>query len=290
MRAAASFCLIASLLLFLAPYSRAGNEPPPTGARAVGLGGAAVTLADAWSLTNNVGGLGWLERPTIGLYTDNRFGISAFRTTSLAVALPVRAGKGGTAGFELARFGDNIYAETRAGAGYAYRQGAFSLGVKADLYQVSAEGFASQRAVLVSGGGLIQLRPTLWLGAYGYNLGQARLVKESDQRLPTQLKAGLSYRPGPKVLLNAEVQKTVDLPAAFVAGIEYAPHELLALRTGFNTATEAFNFGLGLRYKSAGLDYALGSQPLLGFSHHLGISYTFGAAPGAAPAAETPAQ
>lgn len=270
---------IATLLTFttlLTTAARAGNEPAPAGGRAVGLGNAAVTLADAWSLTNNIGGLGWLDRPVVGVFAENRFGISAFRTTGFTAATPLGGGKRGAAGLDVARFGDDIYSETRAGAGYAYHQGPFSVGVKADFLQTAVEGLATRRAVALSAGGLVRLVPQLWLGAYGYNLNQAKLDDALDQRVPTLLKAGLSYRPNAKLLINVETQKVVDLPAAFTGGIEYAPHPVVAVRAGFNTLTEAFNFGIGGKARGFQLDYALGSQSRLGLSHVVALAYTFG--------------
>ena len=276
--------LLASLVAAPRPV-RAGNEPAPAGARAVGLAGAAAPLADAWSLTNNIGGLGWLTSPTVSVYADNRFGVSAFRTGGLAGAAPIRGGKLGVGGFDVLRFGDDIYSETRAGFGYAYRQGPFSLGVKADMWQLATEGLPSRRAVALSLGGLVQLRPKLWLGAYGYNINQAHLNKDTGERLPTLLKGGLSYRPGERLLVNLELHKNIDLPAAVVGGVEYQPHPVVAVRAGFNALTEAFNFGLGARTRGIQLDYALGTQSRLGLSHHVGLTYTFGSPAASADAA-----
>ncbi len=262
--------------------ARAGNEPAPAGARAVGLANATATLADSWALTNNIGGLGRLEQAAVAVYADNRFGVSAFRTTAFAVAAPVRQGRGGVVGADVARFGDEIYSESRAGVGYAYRQGPFSLGVKADMLQISTQGLVARRAVVLSVGGLVQLLPKLWLGAYGYNLNQATLLKETGERVPTLLKGGLSYRPSQKLMVNIEAHKNVDLPAAVVGGIEYQPHAVVALRAGFNSLTQAVSFGVGGQARGFRLDYALGSQSLLGLSHHVGLSYAFGSAPSAA--------
>jgi hypothetical protein len=144
------------------------------------------------------------------------------------------------------------------------------------MLQISTQGLVTRRAVAVSVGGVVQLLPKLWLGAYGYNLNQAKLVKEIDERLPTQLKAGLSYRPGPRVMINLETHKVVDLPAAAVGGVEYQPHPVVAVRAGFNTLTEAFSFGAGGHARGFRLDYALESHRWLGLSHHVGLSYSFG--------------
>jgi hypothetical protein len=277
------FLSVLILAELLAGAARASNEPAPAGARAVGLANATATVADSWALTNNIGGLGWLTQTSVAVYVNDRFGVGAFRTTALAVAAPMRQGQGGVAGLDVARFGDEIYSEARAGVGYAYRQGPFSLGVKADLLQISTQGLVSRRAVALSVGGVVQLLPKLWLGAYGYNLNQVKLVKELDERLPTQLKAGLSYRPGSRVMINLETHKAVDQPAAVVAGIEYQPHPVVTVRTGFDASTLAFSFGAGGQARGFRLDYALDSHRWLGLSHHVGLSYTFGGAKAGEP-------
>ncbi|MCB2379683.1 hypothetical protein LGH70_18955 [Hymenobacter sp. BT635] len=269
-----------SLSVFLLISSLAvaqGNGPGIRGARAAALGNASVTLSDVWSVGNNVAGLGQVTSPAVGFYAENRYLSRALNTAVLAAALPVGATTNGKAtrgvvGFEAQRFGDKLYSEQRIGAGYGYRGSLVSVGARLDVLQVSIEGLGSKRAVAVSLGGQAEVVPNrLIFGAYLYNLNQARLAEYEQERVPTVLKAGLSFRPTDKVMLNAETEKDVDQAADFKAGVEYQVIEALAVRAGFSTLSRQTTGGVGLRAGQFRIDYAAAWHMALGLSQHLAI-------------------
>jgi hypothetical protein len=251
----------------------AGNDNPVIGARAAGLSNAAVTLADVWALSNNVAGIGKLEKPELGAYAENRFMIQGFNTVAFQAVYPTE--KYGVAGLDLYRFGDHLYNEQRLGLGYAHQIGPVSLGVKADLLQVRIQGLGSRKTVAFSFGGHSEVVPDLVVGAHIYNVNQARLADAEDERVPTVMKAGLSYRPSAKLMLNVETEKQLDLPADFKAGVEYRIIDKLALRTGFSTLAQSATFGAGFRARHLEVDYAMGARTALGLSNHLSVSYRF---------------
>src|SRR5688500_6490749 len=266
--------LLLLLLLFLNALAVfAGNDHVPLGARAAGLSNATVCLPDAWSLHNNVSGIANLEKPEIGVFAENRFVMKAFTTVALTGVMQL--GKSGGIGAELYRFGDKLYNEQRLGIGYAHKLGQVSLGLKADLLQVHVEEFGSKRVVAFSFGGQSQVVPGLFFGAHIYNFNQVKLAEFEDERVPTVMNAGISYRPGKKVMLNVETEKDLELDADFKAGLEYQMNEKLALRTGFSTLTQSVSFGVGFAARSFQIDYALTSQSRLGFSNHVSVGYKF---------------
>ncbi|WP_018479382.1 PorV/PorQ family protein [Pontibacter roseus] len=244
------------------------------GARAAALGNASVTIPDLWALSNNVAGIAGLKQPQVGAYVENRFGVRAFTTVALQAVYPTS--KYGNYGLSLSRFGDELYSQQHIGLGIAHKLGQFSLGAKADVWQVSAQGYGSHKAVALSVGGRAEVVPGLFFGANAYNINQARLAAFDDERLPTIMKAGLGYRPYQKLLLLVETEKHIDFPADFKAGIEYQLlQDKLAIRSGFSTETNSITFGLGFRARHLHVDYAFGSTTLLGISNHFSVSYTF---------------
>ncbi|MBD1396719.1 hypothetical protein H9Q13_06030 [Pontibacter sp. JH31] len=260
------------LLLLLLPCLAQAQADVPAGARAAALGNASVTLPDLWALNNNVAGIGNLEQVQVGAYMENRFGVRAFSTVALQAVYPTA--RYGNYGLSLSRFGDELFSQQHVGIGIGHKLGQFSLGAKADLWQVAAEGYGSRKAVALSVGGQAEVVPGLYFGAYAYNINQARLAAFDDERLPTIMKAGLGYRPYQKILLLAETEKHIDFPANFKAGIEYQLlQEKVALRSGFSTLTNRATFGLGFRAWHLLADYAFGTTTLLGISHHLSVAY-----------------
>ena len=262
-----------------------GNGPGPPGARAAGLGNASVALAgELWAVGNNAAGLGALPQPAVGFYAENRYFSAALNVAALAFALPVGGlertaenaaprARLGVAGFEARRFGGALYNETRLAAAYGYRLGLLAVGARLEALQVSLEGLGSRRVVLASLGGQVDILPQkLVFGAYLYNLNQARLADYLDERVPTVLKAGLTYRPAATVLLSVETEKDVERAANFKAGLEYQPHPLLAARLGFASLSEQTTAGLGLRFGKYDFDYAAAWQTALGLSQQLSVT------------------
>ncbi|MCC2547962.1 hypothetical protein LJY25_16050 [Hymenobacter sp. BT175] len=275
---------VVSIMVWLTPQLLAaqGSGPGLRGARAAALGNASATLTDVWAIGNNVAGLGQVAQPTVGFYAENRYLSRALNTAALAVAVPIgpqqanTASARGVAGLEAQRFGDKLYNETRVGAGYGYRGGLVSIGARVDMLQISIEGLGSRRAVAVSLGGQAEVVPKhLFFGAYLYNLNQAKLAEYRDERVPTVLKAGLSYRPTDKVMLNVETEKDVQQAADFKAGIEYQVLESLAVRGGFASLTRQTTAGVGFRGGRLQIDYAAAWHAALGLSQHLGVSLRF---------------
>ena len=282
----------------LAPARAQGNGPGVRGARAAAFGNASVALAgEVWSMGNNVAGLSEMQRPTVGFYAENRYFSPALNVGALTVALPLGRAAGaaatgptgaaplavrtwarhGVVAVEVQRFGGTLYNETRLGVGYGYRFGQISLGGRVDVLQASIEGLGSRRVLLGTLGGQIEVVPQrLSFGASLYNLGQARLARYQDERVPTVLKAGLAYRPSTQVLLLVETEKDVERAANFKAGLEYRPVPVLAARLGLASLTEQASAGIGLLAGPFQIDYAAAFQQILGFSQHLSVSRAWG--------------
>jgi len=262
------FCFF-FILVFL--EASGAHEPFPIGARAAGLSGAAVTLADVWAIRHNVAGIASLNKTEIGLFAENRFNLAAFSTVGLQVVFPAK--KLGVLGVDLSRFGDQWYNEQRIGVGLGHRLGTVNLGIKADLLQTHLEELGSKKVIAISLGGQSEVIPGLIFGASVFNINQAKLSDFMDERLPTVMRAGLSYQPIKQVLLVTEAEKHLEYPVNLKVALEYKIIEKLTLRTGVATATDQFSFGTGFQAKQLSFDYGFGRQSILGNIHQLAVSF-----------------
>jgi hypothetical protein len=274
-----SLSLVALFSLVFTTKIHATNGPGVRGARAAALANASVTISDVWAVGNNVAGLGQLTQASVGFYGENRYLSSAFNTVAFVAAMPLgtiateKPPSRGVVGFEAQRFGSNLYAEQRLGLGYGYRGGQVSVGGRIDVLQVSILGLGSRRVLAASLGGQAELIPhRLVFGGYLYNLNQAKLATYEDERVPTVLKAGLSYRPTDKLMLNIECEKDVEQTADFKAGLEYRVVEALALRAGFASLAELTTAGVGFKAGLFQIDYAAAWQSALGLNQHVSVS------------------
>lgn len=271
-----NFTLFFYLALAIWQHQAQAQEQCNFGARAAGMGWATVTVTDVWALSNNTAGIANSEASAVGVYAENRFSEFAFTTIALQGIYPTQ--KYGTYGLSMSRFGDLLFSQQHVGLGVAHKLGQFSLGAKADVWQVAVKEYGSQKAIAMSVGVQGEVLPKLYFGAFAYNLNQARLASFEDERLPTVMKAGLSYRPTPRLLLAAETEKNIDHDADFKAGAEYALlQDKFILRSGFSTRSSNLTFGAGFKARLVQVDYAFSSATLLGLSHYLSISYQFAA-------------
>ena len=260
--------------LYFTPAVNFAQADLPVGARAAALGGASVTLPDVWGLQNNVAGIARMQQTQAGVYVENRFGMRELTTVALVAAYPTA--RHGTYGASFSRFGDELYSQQHMGLGAAHKLGQFSLGAKLDVWQISVKGYGNQRAATLSIGGQAEIIPGLYFGTYAFNLTQAKLAAFEDERLPTVMKAGLSYQPYRKLLLLAETEKNIDHDATFKTGVEYQLlEEKFTLRSGFQSLTHTLTFGAGFQARHLFIDYSFGNTTLLGNSHHLSVSYKF---------------
>jgi len=252
-------------------FSQSG--PVFAGARTAAMAGAGVNLKDVFSVANNIAGIAGMKKIAVGAYAQNRFNLKALSTVTLQGVYPLA--KAGVVGLEFSRFGDKLYNEQQIGLGFAHQLGTVSLGLKATLYQVHLEELDSKRTVAFSFGGQSEIIPNLLVGAHIFNLNQARLASYQDERLPTYMTAGLTYKPGQKLLLSLQTDKSLTYAADFKAGIEYFIIEKLAFRTGISSATQSATGGFGFKARTFQLDYALGGHSVLGVSNYLSVSYQF---------------
>jgi len=263
-----------SLLLFLlcSPFGLAGGDPFPMGARTLGMGNAVVAYRNQWAIFNNVGGMAGVDKVSAMASFSSQYQVSGLQVLALGAVLPTRYGNFGLA---IQRFGDEFYNEHLVGLAYSHQINQVSLGLKLNYVQIAIGDLGSRSTLALELGGVARLLPELTLGAYLYNFNQARLADYQDERLPTLMKAGLSYHPTRQLVLSAEVEKDIDYPTLFKAGVEYEIVKKLFLRTGLSSLPFTHHFGVGILSKNLAFDYALTSHPQLGFSHHLSLAYQF---------------
>jgi hypothetical protein len=241
------------------------------GARAQGIGYASSALFDTWGIFNNIAGTAKHAEATAAFAYDLRTAIPGANRTALALAIPMKLGVISSGVF---RFGDDLYSESILSAGFSNQLGLAALGVKVNYIQYRTEGFGSKGVFTLNAGGIAELTPNLFIGAYITNINQPD-ISSDDDRLPTLLTAGISFRPTDKVIIATELEKDLDYDVTWKMGLEYAFQTKFCVRTGYNIGPNASFFGLGFKTTKFFLDYALQYSTLLNFSHQASVSYLF---------------
>jgi hypothetical protein len=233
------------------------------------MGGASITLSDRWAAFNNIAGIAEVRQSGAGFGFIHAFGLAAWNTSYAVIQSPIRKG---AAALTVERWGDATFSRTLIGAGFAHKINYVSLGGQLVLHQTAIAEVGILHRVLINFGGIAQIIPELVFAAHITNMNQAKVADFRDERLPTVLKAGLSYRPGKRFMVNAETVKDVDLPALFRFGAEYAlVEDVLFARVGALTEPSLSSFGVGFCHKVWRIDYGVQFQTRLGFAHHLSL-------------------
>lgn len=266
---------IGVLLFFLLLNYAHGQVYPQIGARANALGTTSLCLQDAWSVYNNPGAFAMMDHHEVGVAYENRFLLKELSTQSLAFGYHTE--KAGNIGVHVQQYGFSLYRETIAGLVYGMKLfDNFSAGVQLNYHRIAlADNYGSKNTVSAGLGLFYSFNKDFDLGFRVLNLNRSRLAEQEDERLPTTFSLGGTYHFSEKVLWSVEAEKTMIHPINFKSGLEFSPHEILALRLGMNSYPFQATFGFGLKLKKFQLDMASMWHTNLGLSPSAGMKFEF---------------
>jgi hypothetical protein len=262
--------LLCTVLVKEGVLAQSAQESLPQGARSTGIGNAHTTLGDVWSIFNNIGALSHINSSQVTFSYDHRMNMNEL--TTLAAGAVIK-GENSAFGLGVSSFGSELFSQNQIGIGFSNQLGITSLGLKVSYFQTSIEGFGRGASPLLEFGGVAELTPELFFGAHVYNITMSKYGKNSPERLPTVVKAGISYRPSEKVMVNIEAEKDILLDPLIKMGVEYNLLDRFWARAGMNTDPGKLFFGIGLKPRRFQIDYAMTQHPTLGAFHHFSFNY-----------------
>lgn len=268
-------------IFFLFPFCLcAGNDNYPVGASQAGMAGCGLTTVDIWGAGHNQATLAFLDKPSFGLFAENRYALSEMGLQAGAFAYPTASG---TFAISLSHFGYEFYNESKAGVAFAKSFGPrFATGIQIGYVNTHFGDIYGNVGVPVAELGFFaEPYKNLFIGVHIFNLTRSKMAEYNDERLPTILRAGLGYKLSERIFLAAETQKDMVNPMQFRTGIEYLFMEQLYIRTGVSTSPQAnqISFGLGYKTQRIRADIAFSTHQVLGISPHIGFVYFFNSKP-----------
>ena len=237
----------------------------------MGMGNIQSIQRDEWSVFNNVGGLGKVKQKVIVSAFEARPAVAGANRMGAGIILPFSFG---TTGIAIHQFGDDLYRESIASAGFGNQFGNTALGVRITYIQYRATGFENHSAVSVDFGGITEITPKIQVGAFITNVTQSTLRNTDHELLPTKLHLGIAFRPDEKILLATELEKDIDFDPTLKMGLDYCIYKKISLRTGYHLSPASLFFGTGYERKNMKIDYALVLPNQIGTSHQVSVSYS----------------
>ena len=255
------------------------------GARAAGMGGAYVSIADdGTALHWNPAGLTRIGGPRLTLSHVSWFSDATYQYASYASPFGRDAAFGvaleqGSLSWDNTGEGSFETGDFAGVAGYGRRLSP-NLGVGGGLKFLSSSlGDDGAASFALDLGVVYRLSNTISIGAAARNMGPGLTFDSETDPLPSTMTVGGSYL-WRGVLVSADVEKVNDLGATPRLGAEYSPVPYLALRGGWiggdDTALSGVTGGLGLNWNERwALDYAYRSSEL-GGTHQFALSAGLG--------------
>lgn len=260
--------------LFFIPVYQVNAQTSLTdfGSRSLGMGHANVTLADAWAIFNNVGGISGTKQGVVFFSYQQMPSIEGMNTMAVGLLHPF---KFGSLGISAIKFGDELFSQHKVSLAFGNKIGFVRLGGSINYNQIRFDEFGAALALSMDLGGVVEVSKYILFGAYISNLTSSSFNNSEHTNLPVQMKVGFAYIPTQKFRFALDLEKDIDQDPLIKAGIEYTIIEKLVLRTGVNSNPLKAFFGFGLVLKSFNVDYAFSQHNYLGFTHQLSVSFNY---------------
>lgn len=258
----------------LSPLSILAQVPNQIGARANGMANTTLLISDVWSVKNNIGAIGMLDKTEIGLAYQNRFLLKEFANQSVAFNY---ASEQGSFGLYFQQTGFSLYRQVVGGIGYGMKlNDNFSTGVSINYHRISfGDVYGSVGSVSASVGLFYEFNDNIDLGVNIANLNRANISNYQDERFPTVFNLGMKYKFSEGTFWSIEAEKDLLHPINIKSGIEIEAHEIFVLRLGMNSYPFQTALGVGLKMNNWRLDIATSWHTTLGVNPSAGLVYQF---------------
>ncbi|NEU07228.1 hypothetical protein GZH53_02785 [Flavihumibacter sp. R14] len=247
------------------------NAQVNTGARFTGMASTGVSISDIWSIQENQAGIASVRKFCIALGFARPFTGYDLRSHSAAFILPV---DNNVLGVSLQKYGTTAFEYQRLGLTYAKSFGTqFFAAMTINYHHLAIENYGRTQAYSIETGVQYKKGNNLSLGAHLSNPGFSSFQNDWNSVGPTRFLLGASYNVSRKLLLAMSLDKVINEKADIKTGLEYKIIELLALRGGFSANPFKQYAGFGVNHKALNMDVSISSQPIVGYSPQISLSY-----------------
>jgi hypothetical protein len=255
--------------------TQAGIHPPPTSAaRAASMGNAYTAIQqNFWSLFQNPAGIAGMERTSVGLYAERRFGLSELNCGHAGIVFPFD--KNQAVGATIASLGFEAYRESYASLTYAINfKDRINLGTRVSYGNLFIDGLGSTSSFGIDVGLQTRINDEVSIGFQANNVNRSSLnYLDGQEDNPTIISSGIAYQPNNKLVLVADIQKDIDHPLSFRGGLEYQFIDGFYARMGVGTQPMSLSGGLGFQRDNLLIDVAFSFREPLGYTPHISIQY-----------------
>ncbi len=258
------------MLILLCIYTVKGQKVSAQnaeGARKMGMAGAAFMISDHFSVFNHAAAMALAEELSIGISSQQSFGVRELNTYTAAAVYP---GDAFAFGAGISNNSNPDFRQFKGTLGAAHAIGFGAIGLRFNYHQLNASGFGSFLQYSFDIDGLFQLHEQWWFSSQINNISQRGF---EAYPLPVTLSAGISYQPHAQLLLNIAASGNNAFGSLYYAGFEYFIVESVAIRSGISAAPWQPFMGLGFYTGKFQIDAAAGRQWQLGTIYQISLAH-----------------
>ena len=272
---AKKFCFFLILLVYSIP-AIAAFDNCGTSAKTLSLGDASIALGDEASvISTNPGGLGFFKKIGFQVSLSRLFDLDELSEKEFYFVYPYKSFSfgGGTYIFGKADY----YQEMVFALALGYElKDYLSFGSNLRYMRVSfSPTYKYLSAWAMDFGAVIKFNNKVQLGTVVKNFNQPKLLDKSDD-IPTIFSSGIAVLPFEEVTLTFDFSYDKRYKGQLHFGQEVKLIKNLPLRFGIQTSPSRYAFGAGFNFEKINIDYAYLNHPVLGGSHKISLSFSWG--------------
>lgn len=245
-------------------------------AKALSLGHASVALGDEASVVSaNPAGLGFFKRTGFQVSLSRLFDLDELSEKEFYLVYPFKFFSLGAGTYIFGKA--DYYQETVLTFAIGYKSKDYlSLGSNFKYMRVSFSPiYKALSALGMDFGALARFDNKVQLGAVVKNFNRPKFLDNSDD-IPTIFSSGMAVFPFEEVTLTFDFSYDKRGKGQLHFGQEVKFIKNLPLRFGIQTSPARYAFGVGFDFEKMDVDYAYLSHAVLGGSHKLSFSFSWG--------------
>jgi len=260
-------CLFGIIFLISVNASAQINVGP----RFSGMASTGVSLSDVWSVHENQAGIAAVMRASFAVAFQKPFAGYDLSTQAAAMILPV---SNNVFALSIQQYGNGTYKHQKTGLSYARSFGdQLFAAITFNHHMLRIDGYGSSQTYSVEAGAQYKVGRSISLGVHVATPGIRGSDRDLDLPVETRVQLGASCRISEKLILAMSVDKAFHKHTDVRTGLEYRAIEMLALRGGLSANPFRQFAGLGVNYKKLNMDISVSSQPIVGYSPQISLSY-----------------
>ncbi len=244
-----------------------------SGAKSKAFSDASVAFTDHWAIFNNPAGLAYVESFSIGFYAENRFNIGELNGGSIGIVKPI--GNKNTFGISFYTFNNSSY-YARQKFGLAYSKGlgnSLSFGLQFNLLRTYIENYGFNLSFCGEAGLIYKISEKTTFGAFIFNPTATKYSKYEEERIPTVMRVGLTYKIADPTTIAIEVENSTDNDFALKGGFGYDLTDAFSLQIGVRSKPFANSFGIAFKTKKIGIHISMIYMQVLDSTPSISFDY-----------------